>query len=694
MTDAQAALPLPLETPLHQVRGVGAERASQLARLKCQTVEDLLWLEPRRYEDRRRCCTIADLRLEQPAVIRGKVVAMGVKTFRQRSKSVFELVLDDGTGRLHCRWWNQPYLERYYQEGSELLVYGRLIQLKPRTMDRPEVETVEDNDEAAIHLHRIVPVYPLTEGLSQRWLRTFLWRFIMEQPWRLPEPYPGLPLGGLPSRADALRWLHFPETNTAARLARNRLAFDEFFALQLTIQGRRKKMQAAARGLPCAGDNRWIKPWLAALGFKLTEAQARVLREIRRDLGGALPMRRLLQGDVGSGKTVVAGAAALMALESGRSVALMAPTEILAEQHYQTFQRWFGPLGIPVQLHTGSRKTTERNQMELAPASPAGPAAASSAPTAAPPPPGELYVGTHALITEDFAIGRLGLVVIDEQHKFGVVQREKLVRKGSYPHVLVMTATPIPRTLGLTLYGDLDVSVIDQSPAGRGRIQTHVREDSALPKVWEFIRQKLAEGRQAYVVYPLVEESEKVELKAVTAELQQLEQNLAPWRVGLLHGRLKAPEKDLLMRQFRENQVQILLATTVIEVGVDVPNATILLVENAERFGLAQLHQLRGRIGRGAHDAHCILVASARTPESRERLQILAESADGFRIAEADLALRGPGDFLGLQQSGLPPFRFGDLARDLKLIEFARQTAQDWLARPAPVAPLNPPGTD
>jgi len=370
-------------------------------------------------------------------------------------------------------------------------------------------------------------------------------------------------------------------------------------------------------------------------------------------MSGAHPMRRLLQGDVGSGKTVVAACCGLMALESGYGVALMAPTEVLAEQHFANFTRWLAPLGVPVELRTGSRKT-----------------GAGSPPRA----PG-LTLGTHALLTAGFALPGLGLVIIDEQHKFGVAQREQLVRKGAYPHLLVMTATPIPRTLGLTLYGDLDISVLDELPPGRGRLQTFVRAPDKRPQVWDFIRGKLAAGRQAYIVYPRVEDAGPGGLKAVTREYAALRQTLAPHRVGLLHGRLPPREKEAVMAAFRARQIHALLATSLIEVGVDVPNATVMLIENAEQFGLAQLHQLRGRIGRGAHDSWCILVAAAQHPEARARLQVLAETTDGFRIAEADLRLRGPGELLGQQQSGLPRFRFGDLAADFDLIQQARELA-------------------
>jgi ATP-dependent DNA helicase RecG len=413
-----------------------------------------------------------------------------------------------------------------------------------------------------------------------------------------------------------------------------------------------------------------IKPFLKQLGFTLTDAQTKVLREIRRDLGGPQPMRRLLQGDVGAGKTIVAACAALMALESGYNTALMAPTEVLAEQHFGTFRRWFGALDIRVELRTGSRKTSNIESSALS---------QSSTGNGQPATGNALFIGTHALIEGAFAPDNLGLVIIDEQHKFGVTQREKLVRKGRYPHLLVMTATPIPRTLGLTLYGDLDISVMDQLPAGRGRIKTFVRATDKLPKVFEFIRGKLKEGRQAYVVYPRVEEDDQGEVKAVTRERAKLETEFAPFRVGLLHGRLKSEEKERVMADFRANRVQVLVATSIIEVGVDLPNATVMVIENAERFGLAQLHQLRGRVGRGAHESYCVLVADIKTEEARERLKVLEQTTDGFRIAEEDLKLRGPGELLGQQQSGLPPFRFGDLYRDGPLIERARRLAKQVL---------------
>jgi ATP-dependent DNA helicase RecG len=653
----------PLERPVTVLRGVGSERAALLARLGIRSVEDLLLHRPRRYEDRRVIGRISELRLRQPGSTAGRIVAQGVKTWKRKARSVFEIILEDGTGRLHCRWWDMPYMEQYFHVGDTVLVYGRPSSMRPLTIDHPETEIIDQGEEASIHIGRIVPVYPLTEGLTQRWLRSLVWQALDRFGSEVVEPWPEMPSVGYMSRAEAVRRLHFPESFEEAEAARQRLALDEFTAFQIPLQRRRRNLELNVRALPCGGDNRLIRPFLKQLEFKLTEAQTRVLRELRSDMSGPHPMRRLLQGDVGSGKTVVAACVALMAIESGYNVAIMAPTEILAEQHAQNFAKWFGPLGVRVVLLTGSHKPGMDSENR-----PVG--------TAAP----MLYVGTHALIEPAFAPDNLGLVIIDEQHKFGVAQREKLVRKGSHPHLLVMTATPIPRTLGLTIYGDLDVSVIDAEPPGRGRVRTFVRSTASLPKVWNFVLKKLNEGRQAYVVCPRIDNGDTADgIAAVMREFESVQRTLAPHKVGVLHGRLGAVEKQTVMDQFRSGILDVLVATSVVEVGVDVPNATVMVIENAEMFGLAQLHQLRGRIRRGPHEAYCILVASAQTKEARERLRVLEETSDGFRVAEEDLRLRGPGEMLGVAQSGAPAFRFGDLARDLPVIEDARVRAAQFV---------------
>ena len=662
-----AMAPNPLLTPLEELSGVGSERANQLHRLELHTVGDLLLHRPRRYEDRRHFQHIADLQLGQPALVCGKISAMGLNRMRG-GRSVFELIMEDGSGRLHCRWWNLPFMEKYFKTGEEVVVFGKPNSLRPRTIDHPETEVIQ-RVETSVHLNRLAPIYPLTEGLPQRWLRSLLWCALERFESAVGEPRPEFRLVGqsilvegvsvpTPTRSHAVRMLHFPEEQGDIEIARHRLALDEYVEMQIVMRTRRQNLEKNAHALACGGDNHFIKPFLAALGFNLTESQTKVLRVIRQDLAGPRPMRRLLQGDVGSGKTLVAACAALMALESGTSVALMAPTEILAEQHGHNFRRWFEPLGLAVEVLTGSR-----NQFSLA---------ASHLGTP------RLTIGTHALLEDRFAPERLGLVIIDEQHKFGVAQREQLVRKGAYPHLLVMTATPIPRTLGLTLYGDLDISSIDHSPPGRGRIKTFVRETTSLPKVWSFVAGELAKGRQAYVVYSRLEEEDSAAgIKAVTKELHNLEKILAPARIGLLHGRLPGRDKEEIMSAFAANRINVLLATSVVEVGLDVANATVMVVENAEQFGLAQLHQLRGRVGRGAADSHCILISAGKTEEARQRLKIMEETSDGFRIAEADLAFRGPGELLGRQQSGVPPLRFGDLARDIILVEQAREIVRE-----------------
>jgi ATP-dependent DNA helicase RecG len=644
---------LKLETALRDVPGIGTARLAHLGKLRLHTVSDLLLHRPRRYEDRRHPATVAQAVKGEHLLVRGRITAHGVNQFRRGAKSVYEFVLEDGTGRLHCRYWNQPYLQSQFGVGLELFVYGRITGLKPTVMENPETELIQLEEEALIHLNRIVPIHRLTEGLTPRWLRQLIWRVLagVEIPESADERLASTRSGA--TRLDQFRRLHFPASEPEIEQSRRHFALEELLSLQRGFASRRNAFRSRAQGHPCAGDNRLIKPFLKQLDFRLTDAQTRVLREIRADLQRPFPMRRLLHGDVGAGKTVVAACAALMALESGFGVALMAPTEILAEQHYAGLHEWLAGLGVPVALHTGKFRAAEN----------AGHPA--------------LTIGTHALIHEGYQPERLGLVIIDEQHRFGVVQREKLVRKGAYPHLLVMTATPIPRTLGLTAYGDLDISVLDELPARRGQIRTHLRTTAELPKIWRFVQDQLAAGRQAYVVYPRIEEDvSQAELKSVIEEHNRLSELLKPFQAGLLHGRLETRQSQRIMADFRANRLQVLAATTVIEVGLDVPNATVMVIENAGQYGLSQLHQLRGRIGRGAADAHCILVEDSRKADALERLKVMLKTNDGFVIAEEDLRLRGVGDFLGTRQSGLPKMKFGDLVKDRDLVELARELVE------------------
>jgi ATP-dependent DNA helicase RecG len=643
----------PLETPLADLPGVGNDRARQLARLKCHTVGDLLLHRPRRHEDRRDVRPIRELTTEESCLARGTIMVVGTNRLRG-GRTLFEFVLEDKSGSVRCRWWNCKYMDRLFHRGDDVLVYGKLTGGKRPGLDHPETEIIENEEDANIHVNRIVPMYPLTEGLPQRWLRRLIARLLDQFLADVAEPE--YQAAGLPSRRAAIGQLHFPDEMENASEARTRLALDEFVKLQCQLRRRRLNLQSNAQALPCGGDGRFVSPFLKQLGFQLTDAQRAVTLEIEGDLGGQHPMRRLLQGDVGSGKTVVAAIAILRALESGYNTLLMAPTEILTEQHHRVFTHWLESLDIRVRLHTGSHKEADQPLFD------------AGTPT--------LVIGTHALFQEKFAQENVGLVVIDEQHKFGVSQRDQLLRKGLFPHLLVMTATPIPRTLGLTLYGDLDSSVIDEMPAGRGTIRTHIRAPDRWPKVISFIKKLLAEGRQAYVVFPRIEsEDPAAGIKAVNAEAKRLADAFAPHSVSVLHGRMKPEEKEAVMADFRGNRTQVLLSTTVIEVGMDIPNASLMLIENAEQFGLAQLHQLRGRIGRGDQDSHCILLTSGKSPEANERLKVLEATNDGFEVAEADLKLRGPGELTGQDQSGLPAFKFGDLRHDLDLIELARHLA-------------------
>ncbi len=668
-----------LNSPIKELRGVGEERAAQLNRLGVQSILDLLLLKPRRYEDRREITPIDSLNVGESFLVKGKVVVKGVKYYKWRTKSVFEMVVEDESGRLHCRWWNQPYRDQMYTVGDELWIYGKVVSDRPKTMDNPETEIAEENDEdSSIHIRRIVPIYPLTEGLTQRWLRSLIWKTLNQFESKIEEQHPSLinyakeyTNTDLLTRKQAIKFLHFPETLQQTTDAIKRLAFDEFFDLQLKLRIRRKNLLKNARGLTCSGDNSLIKPFLSRLGFKLTQSQTAVLREIRKDLSSGVPMRRLLQGDVGSGKTVVAACAALMAIESGYDVVIMAPTEILAQQHYNNFLNWFGPLGVRVSILTGSIKNYEsaNNQTQNLFINREQATERTSK-------IGSLIIGTHALLEANFSPERLGLIIIDEQHKFGVAQREAIVKKGFYPHLLVMTATPIPRTLGLTIYGDLDISILNELPPGRGRIKTYVRGEEKLNEVYKFVKQKLIEGRQAYFVYPRLEDSDPVGgIKAVMDEYEKIQKQFSEFAVAVVHGRLNQQERASVMERFRQNKINILVATSVIEVGIDVPNATVMVIMNAETFGLAQLHQLRGRIGRSSYESYCILVGKSKTPISRQRLKIMEETTDGFKIAEADLQIRGPGDFLGREQSGMPDFKFGNILTDFELMKSAKTVA-------------------
>ncbi len=559
-----------------------------------------------------------------------------------------------GSGKITCRWFNMPFIHKLVAAGQEVIVYGKVKDANGRLIiDHPEFEILRDDEgeTESIHLERIVPIYRNIAGIAQRRLREIMHLLLLQCD---PASLGGvLEIDAAMPRVQLLMDAHFPESIAQTEAARRRFALEEFFAIQLNVVWRRSHNRGLA-GRVLGKRTALLTSFYQSLPFDLTGAQKRSIREIIADMRQPHPMNRLLQGDVGSGKTFVAMAAMLLAVDSGCQAALMAPTQILAEQHYLTFRRWLEPLGVRVALRTANRD--ESNHLELG---------------------GEpqMLIGTHALLYDDALFNDLGLVVIDEQHKFGVAQRAALIRRGVVPDVLVMTATPIPRTLTMTIYGDLDVSLLDEKPPGRGKIVTAVRVNAKQTDVTKFVKEQLASGRQAYLVYPLVEESENLKAESATEAYEKWKKRLPGHEVGLIHGKLKPEEKEDVMRRFREGVIAVLVSTTVIEVGEDVPNASVMILHHAERFGLAQLHQLRGRIGRGGHKGYCVLLTDGKNPESLEKLKVLAESSDGFLIAEADLRMRGPGDLLGTMQSGLSELRFVDFLADTALLREAREIA-------------------
>ena len=663
-TDAASTL----ATPLRFVKGVGPHRASQLERKGLRTIEDALLFVPLRHEDRTRLTPFRSLVPGQAATCSGVIVGVSPPP-PGRSRVPFTVMLRDSSGYATASWFGWRYLARVLKRGQQLVLHGRVGRYKGAiVLQQPDYEVVENGEDERLHTGRLVPVYSLTEGLPQRALRSLMWRLVESHAADVEEVLPDSLRArrGLVGRAQAIRDAHFPETDATLAAASRRLAFDEGLLLQLGLAILRSRV-ARARGLALNPRGDLVARLRARLPWKLTGAQERVWEEIRRDMAAPHLMHRLLQGDVGSGKTIVAAQGVLTAIEAGYQAAVMAPTEILAEQHFMTFRQLLDPLGVRLTLLTSSLKPRER--------------AARRAVLAA----GEIecVVGTHALVQEGVDFRRLGLVVVDEQHRFGVEQRARLRGKGEHPDLLVMTATPIPRTLALTIYGDLDVSVLDELPPGRRPVVTVARSEGKRRAIYKFLREQVAGGRQIYVVYPLVEESEALDLKAATDMARHLADDVFPdLVVGLLHGRLGFEEKDAIMRRFKAGEIHVLVSTTVIEVGIDVPNASVMLIEHAERFGLSQLHQLRGRVGRGEWKSYCILLTSGHlTEEAQRRVDAMTSTNDGFRIAEVDLELRGPGEFFGTRQSGLPEFRAVDLLRDTSLLEEARREASAIIAR-------------
>ncbi|HEY68706.1 MAG TPA: ATP-dependent DNA helicase RecG [Thermoflexia bacterium] len=665
-----------LDSPVTVLQGVGPRQAERLAKLGIHTIRDMLYFFPRRYDDYSQLKPINRLEHGEEVTIIAQVWDAGARETRGGGV-IFKATLSDGTGFIEATWFNQPYLADRIKRGQQIVISGKVDEYLGRLcFTSPEWEPLEQE---LLHTARLVPVYPLTAGLSARRLRRLMKRTVDYWSKRLPDHLPASVRqeAGLMDLETAIAQIHFPDDKDMLERARYRLAFDELFVLQIGLL-RQRHLWRSAPGKPLLVNNATLRNFIHSLPFKLTRAQQRALRQIVADLRSNRPMNRLLQGDVGSGKTVVAAAAMALAVAAGAQAALMAPTEILAEQHYQTISRLFERIPAPkptVRLLTGSVTGREREEIY------AGLADGSVG----------IVVGTHALIQESVQFKELALVVIDEQHRFGVRQRAALRQKGKTkdakgktkdakggynPHLLVMTATPIPRSLELTLWGHLDVSVIDEMPPGRKPVVTRLLLPTERERAYAFVRSQIEKGHQAFIICPLVEESEKVEAKSAVEEYKRLQKHIFPdLRLGLLHGRMKGEEKEATMARFARGELDILVATSVVEVGIDVPNATVMLIEGADRFGLAQLHQFRGRVGRGEHPSYCLLVSDSSSPEAQERLQAVEATSDGFALAQKDLELRGPGEFLGTRQSGFPDLKLANVT-DLRLVEAAREAAR------------------
>jgi ATP-dependent DNA helicase RecG len=666
---------------IQYVKGVGPKKAQLLGRLGISTVRDVLYYFPFRYEDRSNLAKIMDITPGASRTVMGRVVGSELRDLRQGGRKLFraagyrrsglrlfELSLSDGSGMLRVKWFNQPYLKKLFSEGVEVVLHGTVKQSTwgppGLEMDNPEFEVLGTGADATVHTARIAPIYRTTEGFSVRQLRTLIYDVLDRFLDGVPDPIPAdiLAKYGFPGLRDAVMSVHFPPQgadpealNRWGTPAQQRLSFDELFMVEAGFALVRSG-QTRQPGIQFAPAGKLLEKMLESLPFDLTNAQLKAVEDVLKDMKSPWPMNRLLQGDVGSGKTVVALAALISAVECGYQGALMAPTEILAEQHYINIHKLVEDLGVRICLLTGSTKQCTEEDL-------AGGGV-------------DVVVGTHALIQENVRFRKLGLVVIDEQHRFGVMQRAHLRKKGLSPDVLIMTATPIPRTLALTLYGDLDYSVMDELPPGRTPVETRLFLADQKHAIYESLEEEVASGGQAYIVYPLVEESEKTSLKNAIMGEEALRKIFPSMRIGLVHGRMKPAEKESVMASFKAGEIDVLVSTTVIEVGVDVPNASLMVVVHAERFGLSQLHQLRGRVGRGRRRSRCFLLAYPPiSEEGQRRLDAMCATTDGFRIAEEDLEIRGPGEFVGTKQSGLPDLRVANIVRDAQVLESAREEA-------------------
>jgi ATP-dependent DNA helicase RecG len=662
---------LRLETEIQFVKGVGPKLGALFSRHGIKCVFDLLQNYPRAYEDRRAARNIASLQENDVVSLKAKVMSVSSYNMGKSSRKIYDILVRDASAQIRCKFFRTPYkgyFERF-QQGKEVRVVGKVTNYRGRLeFHHPDLRDIEADEDIK---DALIPIYVETEGLSSAKIEKMIHAaFEQIKEW----PAEKLPLELVRKQKligldEALYRLHKPEPEKAPEYnefrseAQKRIIFEEFFWLELFLASKKAGLKNE-KGLVFSSLEKSLEKLVKDLPFKLTKAQMGAYYDIKKDLESAKPMNRLVQGDVGSGKTLVSFMAVLKAFDSGFQSCLMAPTEILAEQHFKNAQNILGPLGVEVGVLTGKTKTKERKE------------------TLEKLMNGEIHflIGTHALIEEWVQLKNLGLVVIDEQHRFGVAQRGQLKNKGSSPHFLIMTATPIPRTLAMTVYGDLDVSIINEMPEGRTPIQTRVITESKRAAALDFMMDHIARGRQAYVVYPLVEESEKIDLKNATDEFDKLKNQFPKVKFGLLHGKMKPVEKDEIMTEFRERKIDVLVSTTVIEVGVDVPNATIMMIEHSERFGLSQLHQLRGRVGRGEHKSFCIMIMGyAVSIETRERVEFMEKTSDGFKVAEFDLEIRGPGEFMGSKQSGLPGFKMANLVRDFEILKTARDAAFEVL---------------
>lgn len=660
-------------TPIQYLKGVGPKLAELLVKRGIKTVGDLLEYFPRAFEDRRAARSISTLKLGELVSLRAQIAKISAIPLGRSKRRMYDIIIRDATGQIHCKFFRVPY-KGYFERfgnGKDVRVIGKVIEYRGRLeFHHPELKDWEEEEEIK---DDVIPIYTEIENLSSAKMLRLVRSALVQMPdteWGT-EKFPPqiLKKYNLISRKSALKSLHYPESENAQKYmdlksdAHRRIIFEEFFWLELYLAAKKAGLKRE-EGIPLAPSQKLVPAARKNLPFQLTGAQERTLAEIFADFAKAQPMYRLVQGDVGSGKTMVAMLSALAVAENNKQSCLMAPTEILAEQHLKNAEKVFAPLGLKVGLLTGRMKVAERREVLEQLKS------------------GEisLLVGTHAVIEDEVVFHDLALVIIDEQHRFGVEQRAQLKNKGRSPHFLVMTATPIPRTLAMTVYGDLDVSVIDELPPGRSPIQTRVIFDNKRNQALDFMVQHLNAGRQAYIVYPLVEESEKIDLKNAVEEFEKLQEQFPKIRFGLMHGKMKGDDKEKVMELFRAGEIQVLVSTTVIEVGVDVPNANMMIIEHAERFGLSQLHQLRGRVGRGSHKSFCILIMGyAVSEEGKARTQFMEQSTDGFKIAEFDLEMRGPGEFMGTRQSGLSGFKLANLVRDLALLQNARSAAFEIL---------------